>query len=69
MVYDVAPGEKSFSLGTRGMLERLSDWFMLCDPNQVVTVHYVGKTIQEGRKRFRQKYPNSLDELSASLGV
>jgi hypothetical protein len=25
MVYDVAPGEKSFSLGTRGMLERLSD--------------------------------------------
>jgi hypothetical protein len=67
--YDGARGKKPFSRGTMLMLEQLSERLALHAPDELVTVHYVGKTIQEGRKRFNQKYPKPLHELSASLGV
>jgi hypothetical protein len=62
-------GKKPFSRGTMLMLEQLSERLALYAPDELLTVHYVGKTIQEGRKRFQQKYPKPLHELSSSLGV
>jgi hypothetical protein len=64
-----ASGEEPFSRGTMLMLKRLSERLALYAPDELLTVHYVGKTIQEGRKRFQQKYPRPLHQLSASLGV